>query len=93
MVGVRLFVGEGDEAFTGFDGDAEAEIEGLGVVDAKAPHHEPADESGGARVGDGLSLASDGTDMAAEGEGPEVGVFVEEGDVGVDDAVEEGGPV
>ena len=84
-----LGVGVGDESFAGFGGDAQFEIERDGAFDTEPLDHEEADETAGSGTGGGLELLGRGADVLAEGDGAEVGAFVEEGDVSVDDKTEE----
>ena len=85
-----LLVGVGDEALAGFARHAQRELQLRGKVEGQALKHEGGEE--GRKTGAGcLSQGDGGSDVASEGDGAEVGMGVEIGDVGVDEAIEHGG--
>lgn len=83
-----LGVGVGDEAVAGFGGDADFETEAAAGFDAEFVDEKGFEDAAGAGFGIGLIVAGAVADVAAEGESAEVGAGIEEGDVGVEDAVD-----
>ena len=85
-----LLVRVSNQPLAGFARHAQPELQLGGKAEGQALNHQGGEE--GRKTGAGcLSCNDGGTDVASEGDGAEVGMGVEISDVGVEDAMEQGG--